>query len=79
VAFNLLLFTSDILILYFPYTFLSLSPSFYSTYSRQGPRYSDGEFDPGAIHAHVTLLREGARTNYISVASWITAADDWDD
>jgi hypothetical protein len=37
----------------------------------KGPRCSDGEFDSCAIHAHVTLLREGA--------SWIIIVDDWDD
>ena len=38
----------------------------------KGPRCSDGEFDSYAIHAHVTLLREGACISSIS-------ADDWDD
>jgi hypothetical protein len=28
-----------------------------------------GEFDSYAIHAHVILLREGARTSFISAAS----------
>jgi len=36
-------------------------------------------YDSCAIHAHVTLLREGAGTSSISAASWITAADNWDD
>jgi hypothetical protein len=45
----------------------------------KGPRCSDGEFDSCAIHAHVTLLREGACISSISAASWITVVDDWDD
>jgi hypothetical protein len=38
----------------------------------KGPRCFDGEFDSRAIHAHVTLLQEGACTSSI-------LADDGDD
>jgi hypothetical protein len=34
---------------------------------------------PGAIYAHVTLLWEGPYTSSVLTASWITAADDWND
>ena len=76
VAFNLLLFALDLLMLTFPACFFSCSPSFCR---RQRPRYSDGEFDSCAIYAHVTLLREGACISSISAASWVTIVDDWDD
>ena len=73
VAFDLLLFA-------FGYFNAMLSPrvsflfllGFVLLVERKGPRCFDGEFDSFAIHAHVTLLREGACTSSIS-------ADDWDD
>ena len=77
VAFNLLLLVLDILMLYFPSMFLSFSPSFCSAYRRQRAKSSDCEFDSCAIPAYVALLREGSCTSSISVAGWITAADDW--
>ena len=80
VAFNLLLFAFRYL-----NTILSLCVSFLFhlrfvlLVEGKGRRCSDGESDSCAIHAHVTLLREGVSTSFISVASWITLADDWDD
>jgi hypothetical protein len=65
----------NILILFSPcVSFLSLLV-FVLRIEGKGPRCSDSEFDSCAIHAHVTLRREGACTSSISVASWITAAD----
>ena len=64
---------------HFPSVFLLFLPVFVLLIEGKGPRSSDGEFDSCAIHAYVTLLREGACTNSISVASWITAVDDWND
>jgi hypothetical protein len=49
-----------------------VSPSFCSACKKQrveDSRCSDSEFDSCAIHAHVTLLREGACTSSISAAS----------
>ncbi len=79
-AFNLLLFTfryfNTILSPRISFLFLLLFVLFVEG---KGPRCSDGEFDSCIIYVHVTLLREGACTSSISVASWITAADGWDD
>ena len=75
-AFNLLLFALDLLILTFPTCFFSLSLVLVPLVEGKGPRYSNGEFDSCAIHTHVTLLREGACISSISTASWITVVDD---
>jgi hypothetical protein len=75
VAFNLLLFAfiyfNAILSSHISFLFLFLL-LFVLLVEGKGPRCSDGEFDSCAIHAHVTLLREGVCTSSIS-------ADDWDD
>ena len=73
VAFNLLLFAfrhfNTILSPHVSVLFLLV---FVQLIEGKGPRCSDSEFDSCAIHAHVTLYREGACTSSIS-------ADDWDD
>jgi len=79
VVFNLLLFAfryfNTILSPRVSFLFLLL---FVLLIEGKGPRYSDGEFDSCVIHVHVILLREGACTSSILVASWITIADSWD-
>ena len=57
--------------LYFPVSFLFLFLLvFVLLIEGKGPRCSDGEFDSCAIHAYVTLLREGACTSSISADDW---------
>jgi hypothetical protein len=69
VAFNLLLFAfiyfNTILSSLISFLFLFLLV-FVLLIEGKGPRCSDGEFDSCAIHAHVTLLLEGACTSSIS-------------